>query len=245
MAANPPFELHPHFAIEELRDQFTRQGWTQLHPFLREDHALRLRDHLLERDDWVRSFRVDRAPPVRLDKAAWAALGRNQRDAIYQLVAPAQDRGFRYLFDEITAVGDDFEEHEPSTLLGEFARFLSSESVLDLVRQITGIGAISRADARATRYGPGQFLTRHNDDVEGKHRRAAYVFGLTPTWRPEWGGLLLFHDEREDIERGLLPRMNALNLFTVPKQHSVSLVAPFVTECRYAVTGWLRSPTAG
>jgi Rps23 Pro-64 3,4-dihydroxylase Tpa1-like proline 4-hydroxylase len=30
--------------------------------------------------------------------------------------------------------------------------------------------------------------------VAGKNRVAAYVLNLTPRWRVEWGGLLMFHD---------------------------------------------------
>lgn len=95
-------------------------------------------------------------------------------------------------------------------------------------------------DGQATRYLPGHFLTGHDDDVAGKGRIAAYVLNLTPAWRTEWGGLLQFHDPAGDVLRGLLPRFNTLNLFTVPQLHSVSLVAPFAASPRYAVTGWIR-----
>jgi len=67
------------------------------------------------------------------------------------------------------------------------------------------------------------------------------VFGLTPVWRAEWGGLLLFHDGEGDIARGYTPRFNTLNLSAVPQLHSVSLVSRAAAHRRYAVTGWLRS----
>ena len=42
----------------------------------------------------------------------------------------------------------------------------------------------------------------------GQHRGrlAAYAFGLTRSWRPEWGGLLLFHDRKGDVSGGFTPR---------------------------------------
>lgn len=64
--------------------------------------------------------------------------------------------------------------------------------------------------------------------------------GLTPNWRVEWGGLLLFHDTDGHI-RGLAPRFNCLNMFGLPVMHSVSQVTPFAGGVRYAVTGWLRT----
>ena len=118
---------------------------------------------------------------------------------------------------------------------------MSSEPMLGLLRVITGCDDISFTDGQATAYGPGDFLTCHDDDVEGAHRRAAYVFGLTRQWRPEWGGLLLFHDDEDRTVAGHVPRFNTLDLFSVPRRHSVSLVTPAAPVRRYAVTGWLRA----
>ena len=102
---------------------------------------------------------------------------------------------------------------------------------------MTGAADIAFADAQATAYAPGDFLTAHDDNVAGKARRAAYVLGLTPGWRTDWGGLLLFHRD----STAWVPRFNTLNLFGVPQPHSVSQVASFAGNRRYAVTGWLRA----
>jgi len=76
--------------------------------------------------------------------------------------------------------------------------------------------------------------------VAGKQRHAAYVYNLTPAWRADWGGLLLFHGDDGNVTRGLTPSFNALNIFAVPQPHSVSMVTPFAASRRYSVTGWLR-----
>jgi SM-20-related protein len=64
--------------------------------------------------------------------------------------------------------------------------------------------------------------------------------GLTPNWRVEWGGLLLFHGKEGQLS-GLSPRFNCLNMFALPSMHSVSQVTPFAGGVRYSVTGWLRT----
>ena len=69
---------------------------------------------------------------------------------------------------------------------------------------------------------------------------AAYVFGLSPDWRTEWGGLLLFHRAGGEVE-GLTPAFNTLNLFAVPQLHSVSQVTRAAPMRRYSIPGWLRS----
>jgi Rps23 Pro-64 3,4-dihydroxylase Tpa1-like proline 4-hydroxylase len=164
-----------------------------------------------------------------------------QREAMKRLGAPTGLKGFRFFFEQIVVALDEAGPQETATPLGRFAAFMSSAPVLELFRRVTGKDDIAFADARATAYGPDHFLTMHHDEAEGSRRRAAYVFGLTEAWRPEWGGLLLFHDEGDDVVQGLMPRMNALTLFDVPQDHSVSLVSRFVPGPRYSVTGWMRA----
>ena len=67
------------------------------------------------------------------------------------------------------------------------------------------------------------------------------MLNLTPGWRIEWGGLLLFHDEDGHVAEGYAPKFNSLNIFRVPQWHSVSQVASYVDQPRLAITGWIRS----
>jgi len=93
-----------------------------------------------------------------------------------------------------------------------------------------------------TAYGHGDFLTGHDDDLAGSGRAAAFVLGLTPQWRLEWGGLLMFHELGQVPFWGMGPQFNTLDLFAVPKYHSVSLVSPAAPRRRYSITGWLSRP---
>ena len=112
---------------------------------------------------------------------------------------------------------------------------------LDLVREVTAIPELVKADAQATLYGPSHFLTQHNDSHMAEGWRIAYVLNFTAEpWRPDWGGYLLFYDEEGDVIAGYRPRFNALNLFAVPMLHSVTYVPPFSPIGRYAITGWFR-----
>ncbi|HEY5288971.1 MAG TPA: 2OG-Fe(II) oxygenase family protein, partial [Caulobacteraceae bacterium] len=84
-------------------------------------------------------------------------------------------------------------------------------------------------------YKPLDFLTVH-DDGHVK-RRIAYVLNMTPKWKPDWGGALQFYDRDDHIEEGYLPTFNALNIFRVPRRHSVTQVASF-GGLRFSVSGW-------
>ena len=69
----------------------------------------------------------------------------------------------------------------------------------------------------------------------------AYVLNMTPQWRWDWGGALLFSDRPGHVSEGYLPAFNALNIFAVPQPHLVEFVSPFAGAQRYSITGWFRS----
>ncbi len=123
--------------------------------------------------------------------------------------------------------------------------FLNAEPFLDFVRDLTGEDRAAFSDAQATRYRAGHFLTAHDDTSAGRHRLCAYVLNFTRHWRPDWGGLLQFYDADGNVEAGFTPAFNALNLFTVPKRHAVSYVAPYAQGERLSVTGWVRARPEG
>lgn len=241
------FSLDPRIDVPTLRVAFARFGRVQIAPFLAPgESAELLLQHVTERRDWQVALMTAAGKATWIDRSSWESLKPYEREGLLKLAAPTDPKTFRYVFEEIAAVGEDLKNREPSTLLGQFADFMSSDLILEAVRQITGITDITVADLRATCYRPGYFLTEHSDDpLNDLKRRVAYVFGLTPEWRPEWGGLLNFHNDLHDVELGLLPRMNVLNLFAVPQNHSVSQVSSFAPKPRYAVTGWFfRGETA-
>lgn len=149
--------------------------------------------------------------------------------------------GFEFLYEHRRVADDPRERAADPSPLARFVDFVNSPPFLDFARRLTGLADIVRADAQATRYRPGDFLTQHDDfDKTGrKDRRAAYVFNLTPRWQADWGGQLQFIGPDGHVTEAYVPRFNALNLFAVPQPHAVSIVAPFAVGARYSVTGWL------
>ena len=127
-----------------------------------------------------------------------------------------------------------------SDLMKDFLEFLNSKPLLDTIRRISGFQDIDYADAQATRYDPGHFLTSHDDTVAGKNRLAAYVFNLTPNWHPDWGGNLMFYDNQKTVIDTFVPQFNSLSLFAIGTQHGVSMVTPYASSSRFAITGWFR-----
>lgn len=131
-------------------------------------------------------------------------------------------------------------------MLHQYLDFMNRDEMLGFMRRLSGIGEIIRSDAQATCYRAGHFLSVHDDAANYQPRRLAYVFGFTWGWQPDWGGYLLFLDKDGDLQAGLLPRFNVLNVFAVPQYHAVSMVNPAASAARYSITGWfLDGPEAG
>lgn len=234
------FRLNPALDRAALTESFAAAGRVQVRDFLVAEDAAALHAEMRSRDDWVQI--VNSGDKLfELDRPARSALPADQREALDRAVYAGAREGFQHRYEAIR-VPDGKQEREASVdAFARFALWLSTGEARDFLRAVTGRDEMAFADAQATAYSPGDFLTGHDDAVEGKHRLAAYVFALTPQWRTEWGGLLLFHDPEGDVERGLVPRFNTLNLFAVPRMHSVSEVSRAAPWRRYSITGWLRS----
>jgi len=228
----PPatLKLRTTFDWEGLTGHLNAHGWVQVPNILVRADAEALYRTLSGLDGWHTSIGAGTqswSVPMHAD----ASLALDRAHA-----AAASQQGFAYAFEHIPAV-----ETGSAPVLAGVEALVTSEAFPDIGRRLLGDDEICFADAQACRYGPGHFLTIHDDNVAGKHRRAAYVLNLTPQWRADWGGLLLFHDEKGRITNGLVPAFNALNIFKVPVAHSVSAVAPFAPARRYSITGWLRT----
>jgi SM-20-related protein len=237
MAAAPALRINPELDVEALAADYAAAGRVRVYGLLAEG-AVELHRQLEARGDWIHLISAPDGA-IELDPAARAAMSAEAWARIEAEALARAQTGFQYRYYGLR-VPDDDEPAAAGDLLAAFRELMRSEPMLDLLRAITGERETTFTDGHATAYGPGDFLTGHDDDVAGKDRLAAYVYGLTPLWRLEWGGLLLFHGERDRTAHALVPRFNTLDLFAVPQQHSVSQVTGSATHRRHAVTGWLR-----
>ena len=233
-----PFRINRALDIASLARTYEVEGRVRVENLL-EQGPLELLDYFQNSRDWIHVINTEKGV-LELDGDDKAAMTPEQWSAIEAQAHERARHGFQYRY-EALRVPEQHELGEQRDLVAEFARLMGSTAMVDLLRAITGTSGLAFTDGQATAYGHGDFLTGHDDDVAGKGRIAAYVYGLTPGWRIEWGGLLLFHSDRERRATALAPRFNTLDLFSVPQQHSVSLVTPAAAHRRFAVTGWLRA----
>ena len=234
------FELNPNLPTAALAGRFAGLGRLQIEDFLAPDCASQLRSGLEASDRWRHIFNAaDRT--IEVPGADWDGTPDANRVSVLNVIDEAAAYDFQYQYDTIRVPDRPDDRASSTSPLDGFAEFLSSPPVLDLLMAITGSDDLVYADCQATRYRSGDFLTPHNDELEGMHRRFAYVLGLTPNWLPRWGGLLHFVDAKGGVDETITPRFNALSLFAIGQSHYVSQVATYAPIPRISVTGWLRT----
>lgn len=226
--------LNPALDPAALAQDYARNRRIHIPAILTEASAQRLHKCLAEETDYSLLWQtgVDKAMAFRV--AGLHPQAENQ--LMGDVYGRARDR-FEYLYDAhpLSTEGEPYPD--PAHYLAAVNLFLNGPAMLDFVRKLTGHPGIRATSIQATRYRPGHFLNSH-DDHNDPRRVAAYVLNMTPHWRADWGGALLFPDRPGHIAEGFLPAFNALNMFAVPQEHQVGFVAPFAGAHRFSVTGW-------
>lgn len=238
------FQLNPDLNVADLTQQFKAKGRIQIRNALHIDTAEYFRSILQSRTDWGLAWQIGAEGPRALRFAETQALSDTEKQTICQKAGDAVGRGeYGFVYNQYAMLNAYLERWEPEHPLNRLLEHLNDRPFLDLIRQVTGVHSVIKAEAQATNFGPKHFLTEHDDLHSRDPRRVAYVLNLTiPDWKSEWGGFLNFFDQHGNIEAGYKPMFNSLNLFLVPQRHSVSYVAPFAPVGRYAITGWAMDP---
>lgn len=240
-AAEAAFRINPDLDVAAIRREYEETGRVRIYSLLA-DGAPELYEHLNARTDWFHAFTTDRGI-VKLEAADKAAMSPAEWSAMEAEAHERARRAFQYRY-EAVRVPDLDQAAGLSDPLARFVDFLHGPDLGRFLESVTGHIRFSFKEGQVTAFGPGDFLTGHDDGVHGKDRLCAMVFGLTPMWRLEYGGLLMFHGDNDRVFTGNVPRFNSLDLFKVPQQHSVSLVTPAAPHRRISVTGWLWDDTA-
>jgi SM-20-related protein len=225
--------------VETAARVFARRGRVRIANVLEAESAARLRGSLLTEVPWRLAYN-EGEKNIFLGGAELEKLGERAQHELLQKVLSRAQRQFQYLFRSYPMVSAYVQGEDPDLFLHYVFEWLNDPRTLAVLRRITGIATLRKANAQATLYRPGHFLGEHDDSgYPEQHRRVAYVLNMTQGWRAAWGGQLQFLSAEGDVEEAWMPRFNSLVLFRVPTPHIVSYVAPFASQPRVAVTGWL------
>jgi len=233
---NPKLDPRDHAAA------YARDGMVQVEDFLHPDSADWLLEALEKDTPWGLSVWTPQKGRL-LTPQELATEGREALNARVQAALHQARNGFAFVYLAYAIIPALLAGREPGHATHALVEFLNSPGFLTFAKAISGEVSLTKIDAQATWYRPGDFLTQHDDTGEGE-RRAAYTLGLARDWRADWGGQLLFHDKAGDVTRGFKPGFNVWTLFRTPQWHSVAPVAAYAGGKRLSITGWLRDDPA-
>ncbi len=236
------FEINPALDVDALRQSFAAQGRVQIRNILTDETAQTVRSILERETPWGVACQMGQTPPRMLRRQEIARMDPSHRRALGAAVQQAAAKGdYAVQFSQYPILTAYLEKWAPDSPQDYLLEYINAPPFLDLVRKVTDFPGLLKADAQATLFGPGDFLSVHNDSHKEERWRVAYVLNFAdPNWRPDWGGYLNFLNEDGDIVEGWRPRFNCLNLLRVPQLHQVSYVPPFAPIGRFAITGWFR-----
>lgn len=237
---SPHLRLNPALDLARHADTFAHRGIVQIPDVFEPPVAESLAQMLAGPAPWRLLLTDSNDKPIHFSGAEIKAMGREKVDALVKdaIQRARQNRG--YLYNTYPMIEGYLRGWDPGHPIHQVTEFINSPEFLDLGRRVTGVPGITKADAHATAYHPGHYLTRHLDYGEDRERRAAYVLGFSRNWQPDWGGLLLFLSDRQDVTEGYLPRFNVLTIFDVKYLHTVTQVSSFAGGVRRSITGWFR-----
>jgi len=238
LCLNPGLDLAPYIAI------YRERGIVQIPNIFSTDTATAIVSMLTDSLPWRLLMTDANDTPVHFSQSKWDAMDAVKREALLADVhaRAAKNRGFYYhTYPMIEAYLKNWDQGHQ---IHRMTELINSPEFLGLGRTITGVAGVTKADAHACQYARGHFLTRHVDFGKDDERRAAYVLGFTEGWQPDWGGLLLFLKDNQDINHGFLPRFNNLTIFDINYLHTVTQVSSFAGAPRLTVTGWFRDDPA-
>lgn len=235
------FAINPELDLDAAATRFATETRVQLRDVLTDASARTLRRILERETPWGFAYK-GAADPVRLSQPEVRALSDgNRREIANDIQRTAAGRDYAVRFNQYAILDAYLAKSNPGGPHDILLEHINDTPLLDLVRRVTGIAELRKADAQATLFLPGDFLSRHSDSHLTEGWRVAYVLNLADDdWSPDWGGYLNFFDDDGNIVAGWRPRFNALNLFAVPQSHGVSYVPPFAAASRFAITGWFR-----
>jgi SM-20-related protein len=239
--ADPLFVINPALDRSALAAAFAADGRSQIRDVLTPESAMAIARLLANETPWGISWQAGSDGPHKLRAEAAARLSQAEWQAIYGKLGAAQAAGdFAFIYTQYQAYDAYREGWTAGPRHDQLFTDINSPAMLDLVREVTALAQIKWADAQATLFVQQQFLSLHQD-ISDQGWLVAFVFSFAAVeWSPDWGGYLNFFDDDGDIIHGYRPRFNSLNMFLVPRHHSVSYVPGFAPAERFAVTGWFR-----
>jgi len=238
VTAMTDFHINPALDTALLAEKLRATGRLQIPDFTTVDTAHKLHQLLTQHEHWHLTYN-EGAENYETSEQQFKALPPQQQHRFMGNIYRRAGQEFQYVFwqyyiSQAVKVGEN--EGHPMHAVNDW---VTDEPFLDFMRTLTGRQDVRTSDSYASWYSPGHFLTKHADNHPTHDRVAAWVLSMTPDWDENWGGHLAFYDAAGNIDGAFKPAFNTLNIFLIPVDHAVQMVAPYAKKPRTSFLGWL------
>jgi Rps23 Pro-64 3,4-dihydroxylase Tpa1-like proline 4-hydroxylase len=221
---------------DAARADYAANGYVRVENALDPQYAELVAQAVIQETNWQLCYLSDNGP-VSIAPQELRSYPPEKAASINNEILTKAQSGFAYYYYRSALQNSSNPKHS------QFFNYLRSDNFLSFARFLTGEPSIHTVNGQLTCYRPTCFLRRHNDTAGSiEERAAAYVFGFTPQWEADWGGLLHIMSEDFRIIDSHKPAFNTLTVFRVPTWHFVSQVANYAKGARYTATGWFLMP---
>lgn len=231
--------LNPAIDVEAHARAYAAQKAVQIPNLFEPDIADQI-EHILASLPWRLVCQNDAEENVLLTREQLAAMSPEELKRLDEGQRERAARGIGYtyfMYPMISAALQNWDREHPIHVL---TQFLNSPPFFDFARKVTSHPGITKVDAHASLYRQAHYLTTHQDNNITTHGRSAYTIGFSRDWQADWGGLLMFLDDKGDVTRGFVPRFNTLTIFDGRVPHTVTSVSLFTPKPRLSIAGWFR-----
>ena len=218
--------------LTDYRKTFQDKGYVRIDNILEPAYAGNLEDALRNEVEWKLCYLAE-SGPVSIPQSEYQSFDQAQAVTLNNAILRKAQTGFAYFYYRSDLVNSS------NATLATFYRELCSDEWLDTFRYVTSAPGIRTVNGQVARFTPACFLKRHQDITDKEQRIAAYVFGFTRDWDPDWGGHLHVLDNNLKNLDVFEPSFNTLTIFKVPRIHFVSQVSNYARGARYTATGWM------
>lgn len=232
-------KINENILSADITSPYRIDNRVKIHSFWQHDEAMAISQALAKETKFLNAHFIE-GQNKQISDGDFAKLNTQERTELQQKIYSNAADGVGFLYGRHQIAPNPQNTEIPELLLS-VGDALNTDEMLTKIRSITGHKDICAASAQATRYIPGNFLTRHNDIHQTEQRRVAYVLGFSPKWHPDWGGLLQFYHDNGTPKDAWAPDFNSMTLFDVRHVHAVTFVTPFAPLPRLSVTGWFRA----
>lgn len=219
--------------IPFLKEQFLKNNMIAIENWLDDKEALKLYVYLnsLNEEEWFLSSFPNRKNKEAVENIKmlkdFVDLNDLQRLAANKACL---ENKFSYVFRKTIA-------HEKCDCVEcQFKQFLNSDEVFTFLNQVTSDTYTNTVDTFASWYSDNDFLSTHDDNVEG--RKIGFAYQITHNWNENWGGNLHFLN----TSNYFVPDFNKMILFKISPElnsaHFVSRVINGTSYKRLTYNGW-------